>query len=616
MIGVTEPSKSHEWPDLIDYESTEIELALVVHSTTLGGPLGIGDLLVNTSLFVSDQKIPLTTEIAFFSKPYINVHLEVIPSVLIKFQPGRIRVYDSRTFHMDERLSFRIRLDLIEDHRIVESVSSDSISRLASVGNWLMLPVDMHAISVVQNLSRASLDRMRLSIKLMEFDKSESVKSVLIDTIPLKSLHFGEAKAVGSTGEGQVALMNSANPTFAGIILDEALSLQKKQRFDLVKKTAFKVVVGGLVPDLEGGTVECMSIGTGFDLFQVPFGSSGAIAIVSKTVDTELTVCGYIDDAPPMSAITIRNKSGDLKGLYSVPLVRSDLVFPSESVTVSISPQSIPGERSFLVPYQDHPWLECPIAEYATTRIFVLIESALRLPTILTSTFVATRVVALTVPPILLSHSEVIALQEHEERNDCFSRLGTAMTVSREETRHPIWQQALELDVYQWIKSDWLYFMVYKAQSGHLECVAHACIPLGRISSSIGATNLALFDAKDRSQLASSILKVSFPKDPICWCDVIITQPTEQYNLIEGEVCLNIEVFTSKTEIEPVRTAHRWLPISSIYPLEIANCPPSGVLKLSLSLLNGKEIAKSKHRLSMYGNDSVSCGGYRFFITR
>lgn len=616
MIGVTEPSKSHEWPEGIDIETSETHFALVVHSTTLGGPVGIGDLVVDTSLFVSKRKVPLVTEIAFFSNPYITVYMEVIPSVAIKFQPGRIPIGDSRANSVDDRTSFQIRLDLIEDHKVVDSALSDSISLVDRVGNWLMLPLETPAISIVRNMSRENLDRMKLDIKVIELEKSETVKSNLIDTIPLKTLHFREAKAVGSAGEGQIVIVNSANPTFGGIILDEVLSLQKKQRFDSIRKTTFKLVVSGLVPDLEGGTVEYRLIGNGFDFFQTPLRSSAVSTIETRTVEANITVCGYTDDAPPVAAITIRNKADELRGLYSVPLVRSDLVFPSETVTVSIFPTSIPSDRSFLVPYQDHPWPASPVTEYTTTRIFVLVESALRLPTILSSTFVATRIVALTVPPVVVSHTEVIALQENEQRDDCFSRLGTAMTVAREETRHPMWEQLLELDVYQWIKTDWLYFMVYNAQSDGLECVAHACIPLGRITSSMGPTNLPLFHAKDRSQLPSAFLKVSFPKDPTCWCPVIITQPTEQYNPIEGEVCLRVEVFTSKTETEPIKTAHRWLPISPIYPLEIADCPPSGVLKLSLSLLNGKVVAKSKHRLSMYGNDRVSCGGLRFCVTR
>jgi hypothetical protein len=65
-----------------------------------------------------------------------------------------------------------------------------------------------------------------------------------------------------------------------------------------------------------------------------------------------------------------------------------------------------------------------------------------------------------------------------------------------------------------------------------------------------------------------------------------------------------------------VKQAHQWLPISPIYPLILHSCPPSGVVRMSLTSLSGKVLAEAKHRFSQTDNDGMTCGGIRFFFSR
>ena len=590
-----------EWDNVV-LETPSAEVAIVVHSVS-NGPIGYCKISIDTDLFTSTISSPVVTNAPTFSVPLLEAQISSVPSVIFKYIPDRVFLRDLRV-SPPQRTIVWLQMDLIEgSSKLVATVKTDSLDAVRIV-HYLALK-DIADLSVNLSLSRGDIDRLRADIFVCEKNEDDEPKLTLIDSIGLKRLRMNDPVMVGTCGEGQLVLLFTSQLKASRIIpINDALYLQKRHRqFENVTNRSFKVSFNRTIP---GHTVTCHLVAFGFDSLLVP-DPLGAWLMDSEILIGPL----FVGEAAPVISVTVRDKPGELVGLYSVPLVRSDLTFPSESLTISVVPVQDENSEaaSFPVPSVSRPFSGFPeISEYSTARIRVCVDSAVKLPKTGASVFVAVSVVTLSVPPVVLTVSEVQLLQPPEDRS-IFYRLGKGITVTREMTRNPFWYHTMDIDVYQWIKTDWLYCIVYD-NSKQCEAIGHTCVQLGNLATDL---SLPLTDPVTCLTIPSSYLKLSFPTPPTPWGVIHITQPLDQLVPIEGEVCLGVSVFSDSLE-DPVTEGHHWLPISPIYPLIFHKCPPSGTIRLSLSLLNGTVAAKSKYKLTSRDCD-IGCGGIRFRLT-
>lgn len=604
------PSVSMEWEDL-SIETTETELAIVVHSVDIG-PIGFAKFFIDPSLFTSTVSSRLVTEIATFSRPTVTARVTCIPAVLVRFSPARICVADVREEVFDPRTVFQLQMDIMDESKVVASVKSVEV-KPEYIGLFLAL-VPTEELKVNLFLTRRDIDKLKAEIYVIDTHPDREPKLALIDCIPLKHMRLNEPVLVGSAGEGQLVLVLEREPDKCKwLLMDQVLKLQRRRRFQSVHKRSLRVLIQGLDVNILKGSVNSAVVGYGFHSYLVPR-QLGSVEVNGDSVELSIGAI-YITHDPPVLAISLRDRKGELRGLYSIPLVRSDLEFPNESVKISVFDND-ENESSFLLPLLPEIKPTVVIDEYSTTRVTVSVDSAVKLPRNMNSVFCSVRVVGLSVPPTVLSASEVLRLDEGKENP--MGRLGNAITATRESTRDPLWYHLVAIDVYQWIKTDWLYFTIFDATpSGSSELVAHACVQLNQLCVGYKELTIPLVDAQNRSFIQSCFLKVSFPSAPESWSTLYITQPPGQYIAFEGELCLQITIYPRWWDSEePIKEAHHWLPISDVYPLMIHNCPPSGLVKMKLSLLNGKVVAKSKHRFTIRDNDSMSCGGIKFLFSR
>jgi hypothetical protein len=611
LVGSTEmvtPSVQMDWEDL-EIETSETELAIVVHSVDIG-PIGFTKFFINSDLFTSTVQSLLVTEVPTFSRPIVTAEITCIPSVLVRFFPEKICVKDARETPLDVRTKYQIQLDIVDGPKVVSSVKSKDLQP-EYIGLFLALNPS-EELNLNLFLARGDIDKLKAEVYVVETLGDGETKLALIDCIPLKQMRLNEPVLVGSAGEGQLVLVLEREPEKSKwLMMDKVLQLQRKTRFESVYKQTFRVLIQGLEVGLLKGRVTSGRVGCGFHNYLVAK-DLGFAEIVGPDLELNFSDI-FVTHDPPVIGLTVRDRHGELRGLYSIPLVRSDLSFPDEKIRISVFPLNDENMDSFLLPLMPRIEPKTVVPDYAMARITVCVESASRLPRVMDSVFCAVRVVALSVPPTLLNAAEVLFLEEQVVNP--MGVLGNGITVTREATADPIWYHTLEIDVYQWMKNDWLYFTVFDNKVS--EIVAHACVQVGQLCIGNKELSLPLMHATERTMIPSSWLKISIPSPPAAWSTLYVTQPPAQYIRFEGELCLKLQFFPRfPEEGEPVREAQHWLPICDVYPLIIHNCPPSGVVKMSLSLLNGNVVAKSKHRFTARDNDSMSCGGIRFFFSR
>ena len=587
-----------------DLETSETELAFVFAAESRG-LIASATVQIDTRLFQSTFSAKLETLAPTFSAPFMVVDVCCIPLLVIRYIPGLIVVGDLRDSGCVcpplELGEYELELRIVDRKRkTVAVVKSNTVSLAEQFLHCLAL-VNCGQLELEVFLSLGDLESLTADISVIERFGERRVK--LIDTIPLKRIGIGEAMLVGSLGEGQI-LCCRKNETLVPINIPRALELRSPGVFESVQKTQFTIHLAAIRESIFGGQLEITVVGEGFSPLVRP-GSTLVVKIEGPRLETSISVLDGKE--VPMAALVVRDASGNLSGLYSIPLMESELMFPSDGLHVKIQ---VARDENF--PTIRIPTIETPdrisVDEFATTSLQVLIEKATGLDTKAASALVAVRIVQLSVPPVLLKSSEVLMLQADEN----LEPRNAGITVTREHTANPIWQQTLELDVTRWVSSDWLYFMLYDNGPKGSVLLGHTCLPLGLIRVDGKSFHIPL--VYPDSSPSKATLTVSFPKLPVAWSPIYLQQHEGHLLQSEGELKLTVEIFHSKDDEAPLKRTHMWLPINPLLPVILDNCPPTGLVRLALSRLNGTVMAEAIHRFS--SRNLVRCGRFEFIITR
>ena len=583
-----------------DVETEETELGFVCASD--GGKVASAIIQIDTNIFQSTISAKLQTLVPTFNSPVMTVDVFCIPLLVVRFVTNLVVVADLREIGCicPSRSEYELELRIVDSNRrTVVSRKSGSLQPV-QVLHFSTL-VSLPPLSLQLHMSSWDMDHFKAEIYVIH--KRDNTKK-LIDTIPLKRMKIGEAVLAGSCGEGQL-VVSRTHESFVPINVPEALRLRNKESFETVRTVKCSLTLSGFPETLLGGHVAVTVIGSGFD----PIVSAGVIAtVVIRDAKVVIETETFEGREVPVVAVLVRDRTDTLKGLYTIPLMRSELVFPSDGLQVSVDLATDENVIDIIIPVVKRRE-SISVNEFATTRLQVLIEKVTGLNAKAKSCFVAVRVVQLSVPPVLLRSGEVLALQSYEQ----LDTRNVAITVTRENTANPIWQQMVEIDVFQWVSTDWLYFMLYDNTDNGTVLLGHTCLPL----SCVRADPLVLpvvpvaMAGEDTGSVA---LTVSFPKAPMAWSAIHIQQPESHLVRSDGELKLTVEIFHTKEDEAAIRRGHMWLPIGRLLPLVLENCPPVGLIKLSLSRLNGVVVSESTHKFSSY--NSLTCGRFEFLLTR
>ena len=583
-----------------EVETEETELGFIFVSD--GGKVASAIIQIETNVFQSTISAKMETLVPTFNSPVMTVDVSCVPLLIVKFVPNLIVVADLRENGCICRSTAEYELEL----RIVDSNRRTVVSRNSGslqpvqILHFLTL-VSLPPLSVELHMSSWDMDHFKAEIYVIH---KRDITMKLIDTIPLKRVRIGEAVLAGSCGEGQLVVSRTLE-SFSPINVPEALRLRKRESFETVQTVKYILTLSGFPETLLGGHVAVTVIGSGFD----PIVAPGLIATVEITdakvvIETET----FEGREVPVAAVLVRDRTDTLKGLYTVPLMRSELVFPSDGLQVSVDLARDKNVPDIIIPAVKRR-AAVAVDEFATTRLQVLIEKLTGMNAKATSCFVAVRVVQLSVPPVLLRSGEVLALQPDEQ----LDTRNVAITVTRENTGNPIWQQMVEIDIFQWVSTDWLYFMLYDNTDNGTVLLGHTCLPLSFVRADPLVLPVVPF-AMAGGDPGPVALTVSFPKAPVAWSAIHIQQPESHLARSDGELKLTVEIFHTKENEAPIGRGHIWLPIGRRLPLVLDNCPPVGIIRLSLSRLNGVVVSESTHKFSSY--NSLTCGRFDFLLTR
>ena len=609
-IGRTGISKGEtEW-EFLQILSTTLEMAVVLR-TVSETPLGYSRIRIDPDLPLATVSAPVMLELPTFSIPTITVNVACIHAAHFAFVPKRVVAGEVSNFGsvicVDGSRKFALEMGILKGSRILQSALSPSIVPRVVQSTLVVEPPE--PLRMVAFIDPADWDKLAVEVRLV--DQGPDSSTALVDTIKLSRVKLdSEPIQFGYDGALLVSRAPVSNQGLRARIRPVNDFFVKQEKFSKFAKLNWKVSIHGMPSVVVGGFLTYAVTGYGD---RALFNTADVTTVPINGYSTIVSGSAFMAEDVPMLGICIRNTRNELCGLYSLPLVDAQLQFLGEAITMHVETGADENTEPIILP-RPRVLPGCYIKEKCTTRIYCTVESATRLPKVLESVVVVLRTVSLCVPPPFLGVNEVLHLQMDDE---CLSPAAVATTTSRDRTANPIWRSDLEIDV-KWNKSDYLYFLIYdnNATYASTTLVGQSCLSVDRVTKEAGRFSLPVLQPNGASQLGESFISVSFPKEPIPWCPIFITQPTGQHVPYGGEVSLHVSVHRSHTDRAVIREHHMWLPINGVYPLALYDCPPAGFLTMRLSPLSGSTLARSSYRFGMRSCDSMTCGGIKFHFSR
>lgn len=593
----------------MDIITTATRFAVIVLSAS-GSPIAYSQIEVNPEISYSTIDAPLLVDTPTFTTGKISVTCVCTKALYLAFRPTAVIVGKSEQFGSVipalENLQYYVQMRILEGSKqIGEKIISDPITPML-VGRHLLV----RSGGTLSNCIYVR-DYTRVKVELSVVRETTG-ESELIEIVRLANLQLEVTRHVGTFGGSTFTMSrdfiapSQTTKTFSFKDMDYFF---KNGKFEKFQFSDFKISFFDFPKSCLGGELRYTLAGLGVEHKICLAGNTKSVKI-SDIAKVEFSMRIYVGNEIPVIAFIAIDSCNRTAGVYSVPLGQDQhMFFPHDQVSIKIESTKDENDEIYLPVLDKCPTVEIP--QFVQTRLFCTVEQAVKLPTIAASTFVTVRSVRSSVPPVLLRATDLLTLQSPEP----LTEYETFTTAARDYTCAPRWFVDGEIDL-KWKAEDWLYFMIFDYNKSSTVLVGHACVPFNRCLVASGTLELPLVDSKTHMTYPDSFLCVSFPKDPIPWSDILVSQLSGQKMPIAGELMLKVFVHRSRSDRTSVlRENHRWLPIKDVYPLVLRECPPSGYVTLTLSPLNGSILAESTHKISPRDN-VLSCGTLRFSFSR
>ena len=592
----------------LDIMTTATRFAVIVMSAS-GSPVAYSQIEVDPEMSYSTFDAPLLMDTPTFTTGQLSVTCVCTKALYLEFRPtavivGKVEQFGSAIPAL-ENLQYYVQMRIFEGSKqICEKIISDPITPFL-VGRRLLVRSG-GTLSACIYVRDYTLVKVELSVVRETTGESE-----LIEIVRLANLQLEETRLVGVYGGSTFTmsrdyiLPSQTTKTF----FKDMDYFFKNGKFEKFHFSDLKISFFDFPKSCLGGELRYTIAGLGFEHMTCLVGDTKRLKI-SDIAKVECNMQIYVGNEIPVIAVIAIDSSNRTAGVYSVPLGKDQHVFfPHDQVSITIETSKDKYDEIYLPVLDKCPIVEIP--QFVQTRLFCTVEQAVKLPTIAASTFVTVRAVRSSAPPVLLKATDLLTLQSPEP----LTGYETFTTAARDCTSAPRWFVDGEIDV-KWKADNWLYFMIFDFNKSSTVLIGHACVPLNRCLVASGTLQLPLVDSKTHMTYRDSFLFVSFPKDPIPWSDILVSQLSGQKMPIAGELMLKVIVHRSRSDRTSVlRENSRWLPIKDVYPLVLRECPPSGYVTLTLSPLNGSILAESTHKISP--RDRVlSCGTLQFSFSR
>ena len=496
---------------------------------------------------------------------------------------------------------FRLELRVLAGIKLNKKATLSGSVRL--VNNWLVLESDNSVI--IEDTYELSGSKKKIEIVLCKISNNESREMRVLDVFSLERLRLDTVYPVGNA---EAELMISVDSGFSHHKSQVSDILRNQFPMQIIRRMEVVLAISGDFSTLIEGTLTSVLLGFGYEKLCLIQEKQVVNLTSTFRIIVELNVFSS-EHQPAVIGIILRNKTGLLSSIHSLPLVDGQC-YKFENCTVTDVLSSVKPSidtHEFAVPIAPINSLVLPKSG-ARVHLRTIVRSIRYNEIIFHSCFVAIRIIRCSICPILLSMTEVIDMQKE------FDEFGSACTPSREMVSSPIFESELKIElVYD--ASDWVYFVLFDSDANGNTCpIGHACLPVNSVCKN-SEFDLPLIDVSTCEPLASSLLSISFPFNIVEWATMTVKQLTSDDNI--GEVSLHVHVFRKEPSLSdiPVRSNHVWLPIKPIYPLYISDCPPSGFLQFELRTLSGACLSTCTTAYTDRYNE-IACGRIQFSYSK
>jgi hypothetical protein len=592
-------------------------IMIILHSISLGRAFGsVGPFLLDSQLKNQTHESAVEIDVPAFSSVSFACNIACIPEVGIIVYPLVTCIGDYQRFgglKVPGRCGHEYTLTV----RVVRRRSSDGVVAERRVENIMSKPIlNFETIG-------SCMEPIELIFKLSDEDFFVDIQLVSMENvavneeIAIKNLNFDVPIIVGQRF-GILAMTTSDVPK----------RIQAPPYIttvgDWIFTRSYKWTITIDFLPIADARIEYSSIYEGDGENSVLLMDTQSSVLASGR-NVSFSLHARVIDSGPVRctgkvAILIRQQSGKLFGIYTVPLVVSDrFVIDGEEFVFSVTQEQGPdgydtdysdesGIISLILPTRPEnkhvsvPSIGQPI------RIYLTIESGLGFTVNRNdSVFIEVMSVSLTVPPVLIIRSASDKLVTHANTNQ---RIGNAFRME--------WHEETRLDI-EWGENVWIYFIAYVQKENETVSLGHTCLSLTSIwQKEKSRCELPVIKSEPDANQMDSIprLIVTSHKSGIIWSPISIYQSPNCRLEAVDEVRLDAHIFFGPDECSPIRNGHVWLPIKDIYPLYIRDCPTEGIIELTISSVKGRVLDKKRFSFGMRDKWDIICKGIHFVLTR